>query len=80
MIELDLVQSTWAYTVRGGDTDGSVPATLAHSCPQSDLVGATVSANCEYKRSNDVGGHLGIECARVVDLSDAASSAARMMS
>ncbi|WP_245471460.1 hypothetical protein [Bradyrhizobium genosp. SA-3] len=66
LIELDLVQSAWAYT------DGSVPATLAPYHPQPDLIRATGSANCGYKRLNDAGGHLGIEGARVVDLSDAA--------
>ncbi|MBB4362910.1 hypothetical protein GGD65_003943 [Bradyrhizobium sp. CIR18] len=45
MIELDLVQSAWAYNVRGGDTDGSVPATLAPYYPQSNLVGARRTAD-----------------------------------
>ncbi|WP_245323235.1 hypothetical protein [Bradyrhizobium shewense] len=80
MIELDLVQSAWAYNVRGGDTDGSVPPTPAPYHPQSDLVGATVSANCGYQRLNDAGGHLGVECARVVDLSDATLFRGAMMS
>lgn len=68
MIELDLVQSAWAYNVRGGDTDGSVPATLA---PYHPVQFGLSEANCGYQRLNDAGWHLGIECARVVDLSDA---------
>ncbi|MBB4398558.1 hypothetical protein [Bradyrhizobium sp. ERR14] len=67
MIELDLVQRAWAYNVRGGDTDGS---RYTCSLPPTVQFGRS-EANCGYQRLNDAGWHLGIECARVVDLSDA---------
>ncbi|WP_368736796.1 sulfite exporter TauE/SafE family protein [Bradyrhizobium sp. NBAIM08] len=69
LIELDLVQSAWAYSVMAAAIliDLSL-LYLFFTTHNPNLI----SANCGYKHLNDAGGQLGIECARVLDLIDAA--------